>query len=397
MMSQPTKVEEDPTPEKIFSADVLRHIKEVYGEKADEVASALTKPGKYFYLRVNTLKVKTERIIDRLCRAGYEASVHPNLPEAIRIPIRESLPIPNHPMKIKVDKFTAESVLLGADAYAPGILNCKGLKRDQNVTIICDNGIKVGSGIAQMSETEILNLRKGLAVEITHRAYNIPSLRASNEFKDGQIYLQSLPAMVTTRVLDPKPGETIVDLNCSPGGKLTHISQIMGEDGIVFGVDRNQRKLALARATADRLGCKNVRLLVSDGRYLDKDHPEIKADRCLIDPPCSALGVMPKLYDNTIEEEVKALSAYQKQFMKAASRIVKTDGFIVYSVCTLTLEECEEVARFGVEECNLTVEEQPLVLGSPGIESVFYDAVKTQRFHPHIHGNGYFIALFRKE
>ncbi len=396
MTSRTPEAERTSPTEETFSADVLRHLKEVYGKRASEVASALTTPGKYFYLRVNTLKAKPAQIIDQLRRSGYKASGHPDIPEAVRIPIEGPLPIPNQLQTVRVDKFTAESVLLGADIYAPGILNCRGLRRGKNVMIVDNRGFKVGAGVAKMSETEILTQRKGLAIKVTHPPYNIPSLRESHEFKEGLIYLQSLPAMVTSRVLDPKPGETVVDLTCSPGGKLSHISQLMGGEGIAFGIDRNQRKLALARETVARLGCRNVRLVVADGRYLDKDHPEIKADRCLIDPPCTALGVMPKLYDDTTEDKVEALSAYQKQFMRAASKAVKPRGIIVYSVCTLTIEECEEIARFGVEECGLTVEEQPLTLGSPGIKTVFPAAAKTQRFHPHLHGNGYFIALFRK-
>jgi len=396
MTSRTPEFERTPPAEETFSEDVLKHIKKVYGERTSEVASALTTPGKYFYLRVNTLKAKPAQIIDQLHRSGYKAYGHPDLPEAIRIPIEGPLPIPNYPQTVEVDKFTAEAVLLGADVYAPGVLGCRGLRRGQKVMIVDKRGFKVGAGAAKMSEAEILTQRKGLAIDVTNPPYKIPSLRESREFKEGEICLQSLPAMVTTRVLSPKPGERVVDLNCSPGGKLSHISQIMGGEGIVFGVDRNQRKVALARETVERLGCRNVRLIATDGRYLDKDHPEIKADRCLIDPPCTALGVMPKLYDNTTEKQIDALSAYQKQFLRVASNVVKPRGFIVYSVCTLTLEECEEVAKFGVEECNLTVEEQPLILGSPGIKTVFPAAAKTQRFHPHLHGNGYFIALFRK-
>jgi 16S rRNA (cytosine967-C5)-methyltransferase len=105
---------------------------------------------------------------------------------------------------------------------------------------------------------------------------------------------------------------------------------------------------------------------------------------------------MPKLYDPTMQTEITALAEYQKQFLKVAAKMVKPGGRIVYSVCTLTLEECEEVVRFAVEDCSLKVEEPSIRLGSSGLWWVITEAVFTQRFHPHIHGCGFFIASLRK-
>jgi len=115
----------------------------------------------------------------------------------------------------------------------------------------------------------------------------------------------------------------------------------------------------------------------------------------LIDPPCSALGVTPKLFDFTSIKEILNLSNYQKQFIKSASKILKPNGVLVYSVCTMTIEECEEVAKFAEDECSLKIESQNFFLGSHGI-NIFLNAEKLQRFHPHLHGVGYFIAKFRK-
>ena len=212
---------------------------------------------------------------------------------------------------------------------------------------------------------------------------------------EGFMYPQSLPSIITVKVLDPKPGEVLVDLNCAPGGKPSHIYQLTGGAAEIYGFDRSPKKISTASQTLERLGCRGVKLIAADSRYVNLDYPEIKADRVLVDPPCSALGVSPKLYDWRTVEEVKALANYQKQFLKVASRIVKPGGIVVYSVCTVTLEECEEVARFAVEECGLKPEVQPLNLASRGFP-LFEGAELFQRFHPHIHGFGYFIARFRK-
>jgi 16S rRNA C967 or C1407 C5-methylase (RsmB/RsmF family) len=145
-----------------------------------------------------------------------------------------------------------------------------------------------------------------------------------------------------------------------------------------------------------KLGCKNVVLAIHDSRYLPDDFPDLKSDRVLIDPPCSALGLRPKAFDYTRKERIEHLAAYQKQFVKAASQIVKHGGIVVYSVCTFTQEECEKVVEFAVQECELNLVEQNLRIGGPGLDT-FPKASLCQRFHPDKHEIGYFIAKFVRD
>ena len=164
----------------------------------------------------------------------------------------------------------------------------------------------------------------------------------------------------------------------------------------VIGVDRNVKKVDVARRTIERLGCKNVSLFPHDARYFDVDYPDLKADKVLVDPPCSALGLVPQLYSEISKKDILDLAAYQKQFLKSASRIIKDDGAIVYSVCTVTKEECEDVCRYAVDELGLEIEEQKLKLGRDGIRDSVDNASYLQRFDPHKHGIGYFIARFKR-
>jgi len=359
------------------------------------VLEAMARPPTRYYLRANTLKISPEELVERLERKGLKASQHPQLKEALSLPLEGPNPVPEYPLKVVVDKFTAESVMVGAHVYAPGVSSMKGVRKGDMVTILSPKGHVVGSGIAEMDEAEVLLSKQGLAVKITDPLYRAPSLRETEEYRKGFFYLQSLPSMVTVRVLEPKPGETIVDLNCAPGGKLSHIYQLTGGGAVIYGFDRSPRKIRLTAQTLERLGYRGVKLIAADSRYVDLDYPEIKADRVLVDPPCSALGVTPKLYDWKTAEDVKSLANYQRQFLKVAAKIVKPGGIVVYSVCTMTLEECEENARFAVEKCGLKPEPQPFHLASTGLP-IFAEAELFQRFHPHIHGFGYFIARFRK-
>lgn len=380
-----------------FSLDTLSELKEVYHEDLDKVVRSLKRPGRHYFFRVNTLKTTPDQIVKQFEERGLQVYRHPLIEEALYFEVECSKSIPNFEKKIVVDKFTAESVLQGAHVYAPGVRKCQGLRIGDEVTIVDDHGQVVGGGIARMSENSILTLRQGLAVKVSFPLFRIPSLRETPEYERGLVYPQSLPAILTTRILDPQPKETVIDLTCAPGGKLSHISQIAKGLTRVYGVDRNERKIAQTRETVQRLGCEGIVLITHDARYLDADFRELLADRCLVDPPCSALGVKPKTYEYTSKKEIQALSQYQRQFLKVASKILRPGGVLVYSVCTMTIPECEESVKFTVEECGLEVERQNMMLGSAGLDTPLPDGRLTQRFHPHLHDSGYFIAKFRKK
>jgi len=380
----------------LFSIDAVNALHEVYGSHLEKVIKTLRRPSQTYFMRVNTLKTTSKEVVDRFQKRNVQVWPFGPIEEAIYTRITGPFEIPKVEKKIVIDRFAAESVLQGAHVYAPAVMRCSKLRLGDEVTITDIRNQVVGVGTMKMGETDILNLRKGLAVEVVSPIFRTLNLRESPEYEEGLVYPQSLPAMVTTRVLDPKPGETIVDLNCSPGGKLSHISQLMRNTGRVFGVDRNPRKIKIAKDNIERLGCRNVTLISHDARYFDVDYPGLKADKCLVDPPCSALGLTPKLYVEISERKIQDLAAYQKQFLKAAIGIVKDGGSIVYSVCTVTKDECEDVVRYGVEELGLEVTEQNIRVGEGGLKVLGDIANLLQRFDPQKDGIGYFVARFIK-
>jgi predicted RNA-binding protein (TIGR00451 family) len=379
-----------------FSEDVVREAMNVFGDEAQKTLQSMTEPVHTYYVRCNTLKISPDELASLLIRKGLEINQLESVPEAIGIGVKGPFEITPTTTRIIVDKKTAESVLQGANVYAPGIVNCESMHLNDLVTVTSEIGETVAVGYAKMNATDVLTFKKGLAVSVTRRRFLSPQIRELDEFSKGLLYPQSMAAMVTVRVLDPKPGEMIVDMNCAPGGKLSHMSQLMRNHGKILGFDRNTRKLRQTRDTVTKLGCTNVVLAIHDSRYLPDDFPDLNPDRVLIDPPCSALGLRPKAYDYTSRERIEHLAAYQKQFIKAASQIVKHDGIVVYSVCTFTLEECEKVVEFAIQECNLKLVEQNPHVGGTGIEA-FPRASLCQRFHPDKHEIGYFIAKFERD
>jgi 16S rRNA (cytosine967-C5)-methyltransferase len=123
------------------------------------------------------------------------------------------------------------------------------------------------------------------------------------------------------------------------------------------------------------------------------DFAGLKPDRVLVDPPCSALGLRPKIYDMTTARRVDDLVEYQKQFVKSASGVVRRGGVVVYSVCTYTMKECEGVVEYAESECGLHLIEQKPLLAS---ENNPRTRPLCQRFSPIDDEIGYFIAKFER-
>jgi len=320
--------------------------------------------GPRYYFRLNSLIRSRELILEEISSRLGAAQPHEALQDAGWFAVKERQLRPRG-TGVVADKFAAESVLQGAHLYSRGVRKCSGLKLGSEATVSDDKGRIAGVGGAKQGETSILNYHQGVAIEVHENRYGLPSLMDTEWYEKGKIHLQSLAAMTACQVLDPQPGELVVDMNCAPGGKMSYLSQLTSNEARIVGFDRNERKIEKTRKQMERMGCSNYNLVAHDSRYLHTDY-SLKPDRVLVDPPCTGLGVTPKLSIATTAKDIDALSSYQRQFLRAASQIVKREGVVVYSVCTITEEECEDVARFGIEELGLTLEDTEPMIGSRG-------------------------------
>src|SRR5438552_3902310 len=363
----------------------------VYDGRLDSVIQSLGGMGPRYYFRLNDLAGSQRDTLESMRNGGLEAGSHERVINAGYLPVTEST-VPLNEKRVQADRFAAEAVMQGAHLYARGVRNCKKLKAGMSVTVVDPSGTPVGSGIARQSETSILRYHQGIAVEILHSRFLLPHMRETCWYEAGLIHLQSLPAMVTCQVLDPKPDEVIVDLNCAPAGKMSYLCQLTKNRARIIGFDRNEEKIGKAREHLERLRCENYQLIAHDSRYAHLDY-KFNADKVIVDPPCTGLGVMPKLSIEATKRDIENLSSYQKQFMTTAAALVKQGGTVVYSVCTVTGEECEEVARFAEEKLGLIKVGASPIVGGAGL-----DAEKvTQGFDPALDGAGCFIAKFVKQ
>ncbi len=369
---------------------LIGRLTEFYGVRTGKMVEALASMGPRYYFRLNSLRCKRGAVLEEISSKMGKAQPHERLADAGWFAVDERQIRPRG-TEVVADKFAAESVLQGAHLYSRGVKRCSGLKLGSNASVFDDEGRIAGMGVAKQSETSILTYRQGVAIEVHDNRHGLPSLMDTEWYAKGQIHPQSLPAMVACQVLDPQPGELIIDMNCAPGGKMSYLSQLTSNRARIVGFDRNERKIEKTRKQMERMGCSNYNLVAHDSRYVHIDY-SLNPDRVLVDPPCTGLGVTPKLSIDTTARDVDDLSSYQKQFLRAASQIVKPGGVIVYSVCTITKEECEDVARFGTDELRLRLEDVEPMIGARGRDPEGH----TQRFDPDTHGSGFFIARFRK-
>lgn len=174
-------------------------------------------------------------------------------------------------------------------------------------------------------------------------------LRGSHEvaalpgYADGWWYVQDEAAMLVSRCVDPRPGETVIDVGAAPGGKTTHLAQLMQDQGVIWAVDQRASRLKLLEDNVKRLGVTCVRPVERDASDLDGLGP---ADRILLDVPCSGLGVLPRKPDlrwRQDEAGIAQLAGIQRTLLEGASRALRPGGTMVYSTCTMGRDENQAV------------------------------------------------------
>jgi len=163
-------------------------------------------------------------------------------------------------------------------------------------------------------------------------------------FAAGHFTPQSRSSQSVARTLDPQPGERVLDLCAAPGGKSTHLAELMGDEGEVVSVERNPARADAMRRTVARLGTTSVRVEVADAAAPRRDGP---FDRVLADPPCSGLGTLqarPDLRWRMDPGRIAALRAEQERIATAARAALRPGGTFVWSTCTLNPAEDLEPA-----------------------------------------------------
>ena len=184
--------------------------------------------------------------------------------------------------------------------------------------------------------------KEGIVLRDPPPVSELPSL------KEGLYVIQDEASQLVTAILDPKPGEKILDACAAPGSKTTHMAQKMENDGEIVALDLTTEKLRLIEEACLRLNVKNVKVVKGDARRLLPLSKDLTFDRILADVPCSGFGTLrrnPDLKWRKNEEDIRRLSTVQASILNNLSGYLKERGVLVYSTCTIFHEENEDVVE----------------------------------------------------
>jgi ribosomal RNA methyltransferase Nop2 len=233
-------------------------------------------------------------------------------------------------------------------------------------------------------------------------------LGATPEYLAGHYILQAASSFLPVMALAPQENERVLDMASAPGGKATYLAAVMRNTGVVFANDASKERSKGLIGNIHRLGVKNTIVC----NYSALEFPKVMGgfDRVLLDAPCSGTGVIAKdasVKTNKTEADFLRLPHLQKQLLLAAIDSVdhasKTGGYIVYSTCSVTVEENESVVQYVLNRRpNVKLVETGLVFGKEGFikygSKRFHPSLKmTRRYYPHAYNvDGFYVAKLKK-
>lgn len=217
-------------------------------------------------------------------------------------------------------------------------------------------------------------------------------------FEDGLFQVQGEASQLVSYLLSPQRGEHILDVCAAPGGKTTHIAELMGDAGQVLATDKSARGIRRIQESSARLGLQSIRTECVDmSRELTAPIHE-RFDRILVDAPCSGLGTLrahPEIKWQRNESDLARLSRLQSQILNRVADYLKSGGTLVYSTCTLTrVENADVVEEFLKRHKEFELQDPAGYLpaqAEPLVQGHYFLAL------PHRHNtDGFFAARMRK-
>lgn len=227
-------------------------------------------------------------------------------------------------------------------------------------------------------------------------------------FKNNEIYIQSLSSMLAVIALDPQPSDYILDIAAAPGSKTTMMAVLMENTGTIVANDVSPKRLHKLKQNLTDQGVTNTTVMNIPGERIWQKYPEL-FDKALVDVPCSMEGRFvttdPKTYEDWTPKKGKILSSKQKHILRSAVSSVRVGGTIVYTTCTLSVEENEMVIDWLLKKEGEKIALEPIdksdIPAVSGLVSYKHksfhpDIAKTLRILPTDTFEGFYIAKIRK-
>ena len=358
-------------------------------EKVDAKILSVLRLGMYqifFMDRVPNSAVVNEsvEIAKKISNIGASKFVNGVLRNVLREPEKSKIPeVENlesialktfHPtwlVKLFVEEFGLETAkkILSADNLEPPLCLRVNFLKTNRAEILAELK-KIG---AEAEESKIA--AEGIICK------NHGALDKLKFLKLGFCQVQDESSMFVAHFLNPQENDFVIDCCAAPGGKTTHIAELMKNHGKILACDIFEKKLEHIRQNAKRLGIKIIETKLLDARKIGEKYFE-QADKILVDAPCSGLGVIRRKADLRLKKfsaDIEKLPELQLEILQSAAKALKIGGILIYSTCTILRRENEDVAeKFLSENKN-------------------FELVEVKKFFPHIDGtDGFFCAKFIK-
>jgi len=246
-------------------------------------------------------------------------------------------------------------------------------------------------------ETEGVTLEK--VPQLQHAYKVIESQKVlirTQSFREGLFYIQDKASCLASEVADPQAGMTVIDVCAAPGAKTTYLAQLMENKGVIYSVDYSRRRMRVWKRETERMGVRIAIPVIADARRsLPVGSP---ADLVILDPPCTstgAFGKMPSAKWRLTKRSILRMARFQWEMLNQCAGQVKEGGLLVYSTCSVTLEENEIlIERFLKRHSEFRLVDARPRIGSLGMRG----QTRCQRLYPHLHEcNGFFVAKLIKE
>lgn len=236
-------------------------------------------------------------------------------------------------------------------------------------------------------------------VEGLRHAYKVlgtkQPLTRTKSFHEGLFYIQDKASCYAAEVANPKPGMVLLDVCAAPGAKTTYLAQLMQNRGVIYSIDYSRRRMGIWKSEIARMGVEIAEPIIADA--CNPLPFTTEADMVILDPPCTSTGAFAKIPSakwRLTARSVEKMAEIQWQMLENCAEKLKSGGTLVYSTCSITVEENEMlIERFLKRHPEFQPAEINPKIGFPGLRSL----TKCQRLYPHIHEcNGFFIAKMLK-
>ncbi|KAJ9583814.1 hypothetical protein L9F63_021846, partial [Diploptera punctata] len=371
-----------------------------------------------------------------------DLKIHPVLKDTIIIGNCKQAEINCVEKEVIVDAVCGAAVLRGAHIYAPGVMGMlPGIHCGDTVSVFadrlgkCKKGLAkpflddtrffIGNGIACMERKHLFgeNLKPTIVIiRLRFLAHNCSFIKTL-KFRSLPFlhFCINLPSIVCCHVLNPQKNECILDMCAAPGNKTSHIATLMEDKGLIVALDKTENKVNSIKKRCHQFGIRSVHPFVCDATKIPNSAEfqeqcnsvlghtvsSESFDRVLLDAPCSALGQRPQLINKTSVKQLKSYPCLQRKFFQLAVSMLKPGGILVYSTCTITMAENEEIVHWALKNYpNLKLEPSLPVLGGPGLKNSKLSETErlcVQRFGPTLIDDcdhdtvGFFLARFQKK